>query len=66
MDETTAQAIRAVRDACAAKADAVAHGIEMGADHLRDYDRGGLAAARHIGRLIRELELEAVIARSRK
>lgn len=50
-------ALRALREECAGIAAALADSVSRGVDHLRDYDRGQLAAARHIERRIRELTI---------
>jgi hypothetical protein len=49
------QADRAeVRAGCAAIADNYAEGISRGSDRLTEFERGGISAARHLGRTIRE------------
>ena len=47
--------VEGMRDACAAIAARLANDVSRRSDRLTDYDRGELAAARHIEREIRAL-----------
>jgi hypothetical protein len=61
---TDYQVAKMVAAACLGIAAGVAGSVSRGADRLRDFDRGELAAARHIEQKIRELDLLKLIGTS--
>lgn len=49
--------LAALRDECAGLASALVNDVSRGADRLSEYDRGMIAAAKHIERRIREVKI---------